>query len=86
MLTGCLYLRIVIPWRDLFFLEEATINKFQKLIDRPEMNYSASIPPYHCIITTNVCFIKQYFVIQFFYIKYMIKFIYLYKKIIMLFS
>ena len=26
MLTGCWFLRIVIPWRDLFFLEEATIS------------------------------------------------------------
>ena len=26
MLMGCLFLRIVIPWRDLFFLEEATIS------------------------------------------------------------
>ena len=26
MLAGCLFLRIVIPWRDLFFLEEATVS------------------------------------------------------------
>ena len=26
MLTGCLFFRIVIPWRDLFFLEEATVS------------------------------------------------------------
>ena len=26
MLTGCLCVRIVIPWRDLFFLEEVAVS------------------------------------------------------------